>query len=249
MQDIFQSTFKSSERVAELEHKMVNRAFRVDANILQKLNVQEIHDGKVSPLAVTDISTSGIAVRASSLKELPKIGDQLQFRFLIGDLELSANVFVRRITDKTIGCQYGEGKEKIREALFSTYHPEIIAASMYQVNSRASFLEPGEESRWFTGDNSSELFFQLNDQGVLLKVSLVFLGNYFRFPTVNEESDESMDTLQYGISAIEGEVEWQDKVPGPVRDFAVRVIRQMNELNYEDRQKLLEVFGEPADIT
>ncbi len=223
--------------------QMVSRAYRVNTNTLQKLQVQFIAEGQVSLLAIADISTTGLGIISRTLPIAPAISETFSLRFLINDVELNTLVEVRRITKDIIGCSYASGESEIREALFNAYHPEIIAASMYKVRSEISTEHPGAHSEWYTGDNNSELYYEMKNDRDLHKLNMSFLGNFFRFPNQGDDSHSAKDSIQYGVSNPDGDVEWQLGIPEDEIEFAKRVLHKLPEMEEKDRDYLLGIFS------
>lgn len=220
--------------------KQLHRAFRVDAHTLQRLIVHNLVDEKVEPLAVLDISTTGVGFLQSSFINAPEVGSVIRCRFLLDEKEIFSDLIIRRVHNNTVGCQFSSSESEIRKALFSTYHPEIIAASMYKVQAAT---ETASNAHWFTGENNSELYFEGSAENGIQKFTMRFLGNYFRYPAIDSTTEQKQSYVQYGTTDSLGEIAWQDVPSKTIADFAKRVIQNLNELSNAEAELLLNLFN------
>lgn len=225
-------------RVAEVEEKSqgsgkekISRARRMTMIPVHSVEFQTA-EGVALPLV--NLSLTGIGFLRSSRVSWPIEGDILSGTLSIQGEAMSCSVRVAHISETTVGCEFVDGKESLKNQLVSFFRVELDGTQVREV--KPSALQPAENGvpHWFRSPNGSEVFL-LEDGQRVIEFYLSFLGYYIE--SENGESvrmgrllaeDESRGLTYTSSSEL---VQWVSDATLEEIQLAIRFIESIDDLS------------------
>jgi hypothetical protein len=158
----------------EVAEKMP-RALRVKSAPLSEIYFHLQYKGKVVNCAVENLSTTGLGLICNEMS-LPL------HKPMTGELELNGKkiplkIKMTRTIDNFYGAQIMDGVVQYKNEIYSYYKMEFLASSLNKVDPKFLKKIEGEEIRWFFDGKNNELYYTVDQTGVI-SFHICFMLNY-----------------------------------------------------------------------
>ncbi len=215
-----------------------------------RINIHELHqvyfERNNERIIISNMNSKGFGFLGKSFSVLPAKGDVLKGVLIIEGSSFPLDLEVV-YSGKNVGCKIKSISRECLNEISQYFSFEILALSLYPLNSDHLKKDPDGTPRIFVGEDNCELFFVENNKN-LVKFSLTIFGNYLevdknqnvRHGKILDNAEDGEKEMTYKKATIIQTS--QDALSEEQKNKIERFILNIENLNHEYKNEMIKLM-------